>query len=226
MHIPHARMSSPRYHRDLAGLRFGKWVVKAFAIKKGSSRLWLCRCDCGTEKSVFESGLVSGQSTRCLLCSWRERSKGNRHVKSYVAWTRLRKLGAMVEEWYDYKVFREDMGDPPTENARLRRLDMAVPHSPRNTYWAIPQTPPRLQRKSKKSRTTDVNQHKMLINIRSARTRDEQLRCILAARSEGYTYESIGIAAGISKQAVFQVIRRHANRHVRYAQRLCTSDRG
>jgi hypothetical protein len=46
-------------------------------------------------------------------------------------------------------------------------------------------------------------QHTMLKDIRLATTGDQIIRSMIAAKSEGYTYEIIGIAAGLSRQAVF-----------------------
>jgi hypothetical protein len=212
MHMPCCRTSSSCCHRDLTGLRFGRWVVQSFAAKKGSHRLWLCCCDCGTQKPVFEGALLHGHSTQCLPCSWRHRTKSNKNMKSYVAWNRLRKLCALPQEWRDYEAFREALGEPPAENARLRKRDAALPHAPGNTYWGIPDGLPCSQRTSRKYRTLDIVWEDGLQRIRSAKTRHEKTRCIAAARSEGYTYEIIGIAAGLSRQAVFQVVRRHANR--------------
>jgi hypothetical protein len=51
---------------DLTLHRFGRWVVLA---RTGRNRfwhkLWLCRCDCGREKSVTESALLRGISRSC-----------------------------------------------------------------------------------------------------------------------------------------------------------------
>lgn len=200
-----------RCRRDLAGLRFGKWVVRTFAGQKGTSRLWFCRCDCGTEKPVFEIALLAGRSTQCLPCSWKQRS-GNTDVKSHVAWKRLQDLGALPLEWHDSAAFRKSVGDPPAENARLRRRDNAMPHGPGNTYWAIPKRSGCSRRLRETSRTLDIAQHQTLMSIRLAKTRAETIRRVITARSEGYTYESIGIAAGLSRQAVFHIVKRHGDR--------------
>jgi hypothetical protein len=45
---------------DLTGMRFGKWMVLKNAGQKiryyrgwkFSTRMWLCRCDCGVQKEV------------------------------------------------------------------------------------------------------------------------------------------------------------------------------
>ena len=51
---------------DLVGQRYGKWVVieKAAASKRSEAR-WLCRCDCGEMRVVFQSSLRNGSSKSC-----------------------------------------------------------------------------------------------------------------------------------------------------------------
>jgi hypothetical protein len=62
----------------------------------------------------------------------------------------------------------------------------------------------------KKRLESDITQDKTLMAIRSAKTRAERTRCILAARKEGYSYELIGIAAGVTRQRVHQIIQDRA----------------
>jgi hypothetical protein len=51
---------------DLAGQRFGHWVVIGFSHtdKKGKA-CWACRCDCGKEKTVESTSLRRGGSRSC-----------------------------------------------------------------------------------------------------------------------------------------------------------------
>lgn len=51
---------------DLVGQRFGKWLVLARADKnKNESQMFLCRCECGTEKLVRGAHLRAGDSKNC-----------------------------------------------------------------------------------------------------------------------------------------------------------------
>jgi hypothetical protein len=56
---------------DRAGLRYGRLLVLREAnprINPGNGELrtqWLCRCDCGVEKTVAGSSLVNGQTRSC-----------------------------------------------------------------------------------------------------------------------------------------------------------------
>lgn len=60
--------TSARFLRDLVGQRFTHWVVIARIPRergvKGSAN-WLCRCDCGTERSVSAGNLRAGISKSC-----------------------------------------------------------------------------------------------------------------------------------------------------------------
>lgn len=46
---------------DITGRRFGRWTV----IKRSEKNKWLCRCDCGVERSVYEYNLKKGKSLSC-----------------------------------------------------------------------------------------------------------------------------------------------------------------
>lgn len=61
--------------RDLTGERFGRWTVleRAGEDARGNS-LWLCRCDCGKEKTIVYQNLVQGLSTQCRSCANRNRT--------------------------------------------------------------------------------------------------------------------------------------------------------
>lgn len=52
---------------NLTGQRFGRWTVIKLAGRnpKSGEPMWLCKCDCGTEKVVRSSSLKSGASRSC-----------------------------------------------------------------------------------------------------------------------------------------------------------------
>lgn len=65
------------YHRadingsiDLTDQKFGKWTVlyRTKAQNNGLS-IWMCRCDCGTEKPVYATHLKRGNSNACTICN-------------------------------------------------------------------------------------------------------------------------------------------------------------
>ena len=65
--------------KDLTGQRFGRLTaIERLAEKSGSSYLWRCKCDCGSEARVSVKALVSGNTTSCgcaKIDALRERAK-------------------------------------------------------------------------------------------------------------------------------------------------------
>lgn len=50
---------------DLTGTRFGRWTVLYRAENRGTEVRYMCKCDCGTKKSVSAHSLLRGESTSC-----------------------------------------------------------------------------------------------------------------------------------------------------------------
>lgn len=51
---------------NLIGQRFGRWtVIEAMKNPTGTAAMWLCKCDCGTERGVLGKNLRNGRSTSC-----------------------------------------------------------------------------------------------------------------------------------------------------------------
>lgn len=51
---------------SLIGQQYGRWLVLAEAAPSGrKERKWLCRCACGTERTVLERSLLHGGSLSC-----------------------------------------------------------------------------------------------------------------------------------------------------------------
>lgn len=72
--------------KDMTGKRFGRLVVLSAAgtqLNNGHSAAmrWLCRCDCGKEKTVAGGLLRRGQTQSCG-CLQRERSRGHQLQKN------------------------------------------------------------------------------------------------------------------------------------------------
>lgn len=52
----------PKFN-DLTGKVFGRWTV--LRLIEHHRTKWLCRCECGLERAVYPSPLISGRSTGC-----------------------------------------------------------------------------------------------------------------------------------------------------------------
>ena len=53
---------------DLNGKKFGKLTVISYSGKltsRGRSKIWICKCDCGKEKTISSKCLISGETKSC-----------------------------------------------------------------------------------------------------------------------------------------------------------------
>src|SRR5262249_60705733 len=151
---------------DLSGQRFGGWT--AVAVHPERFRrcsvpyvLWLCRCDCGTERLVLGNNLRRGMSTNCG-CIRREKLK-KRSTKHGMRWTRVYWIWCAMlqrcfnpndkryadyggcgstrfEEWLNFQKFFFDIGGSPPRPS-LRLLDKKDPSPPRNFPRGTPPNP-------------------------------------------------------------------------------------
>lgn len=90
-----------KYPNDLTGLRFGRLtVLKKIGVtnqgKRGSRSIWLCKCDCGKEKSVIRNSLVCG-GTRSCGCLETE-TKKQTHLKHGMSKSRLWRIWCGMRE--------------------------------------------------------------------------------------------------------------------------------
>jgi hypothetical protein len=77
--------SSTKTLIDLAGQRFGRWLVVARAASHKGTK-WRCRCDCGGEKDVDAPSLRRGLSTSCGCIS---KTHGDFGKRLYRIWANM-----------------------------------------------------------------------------------------------------------------------------------------
>lgn len=117
--------------------------------------LWLCRCECGSEKLVPGHNLRSCAVTSCgclkremgteRLRRFRESSAhpriehgecvGGNASPEWLAWRNLHQKGAACERWSDWKSFLSDMGRRPGPGYSLCRPRADQPYGPGNAVW-------------------------------------------------------------------------------------------
>lgn len=145
---------------DLAGKRYGRWVVLEQAEPgKGYSTRWLCKCDCGTVKSADGQLLRTGKSQSCGCMSEERRiqipnSIMNDDERLRAIYISIRsaceqpkdpkyhKFGGkgitVCDEWKrSFQAFAEwSKKNGYTSGAFLLRYDVNQGYTPYNSKWA------------------------------------------------------------------------------------------
>lgn len=148
---------------DIVGQKFGKLtVIKRVENSIHNTSVFLCLCDCGTEKKILSRSLVSGKTVSCG-CYGKSiiynkslvhgQSKRKNKTKEYMAWMNMKNRcydvknnhyksyggrGIIVcDSWLEsFNNFFFDMGIKPSPKHSLDRIDVNGSYCKENCKWS------------------------------------------------------------------------------------------
>lgn len=142
---------------DITGKRFHMLTAVCRDMKNPSKQThWFFKCDCGTVKSIAMGNVTHGTTKSCGCFNRLSASKRGTHfmsdTKVYKAWQAMRKRCSeksldkqhywdknirVFPEWEtSFAAFYSYIGDPPTQNHTIDRIDSTKGYEPGNVRWA------------------------------------------------------------------------------------------
>lgn len=162
--------------KDITGQKFNRLTAVEFAYSRGGAHYWQFLCDCGSGCVVRADKAKSGHTKSCgclkkELSTKRATKHGMCGTKLYTLWWNIKKRTDadttneayrtyvehgvdMYQPWLEsFEQFCKDVGEPPSDEYTLGRVDNFKGYHPDNVRWETYDTQARNKSKRKSNKT-------------------------------------------------------------------------